>query len=442
MAGPPLWAALGALGLGLVYAALAPGRPDVQWHVAPPSLRATDGENLLHSTLPMTRPRRLRLWSGPSLFPVDVAGGDRPAQQRHTVQQLPPDWGPGVPSTTVALGPTPHPGPLLFLLIFAAAYARLIVRMYRQSQAQGPNSLLVNIETCPIPIPTLPNSDRATASPPPARWDLRVRLGTTEADAKAMAAIVHAEFEDRPPPWWAPGQPRSRQEWQDRIAALLDARRLVKAQRRLLRKELAATRTPGTGPSPRAEQRVRRRLWELRAKQMRAFLMVEARRGPGPDPVGPSPPPWEAVGCAMISLAVPNALLPPPFPSAHPPQFYISNLAVRRDARRRGVARRLLAACETLCARWGYPVVTLHVDEGNGPAEALYRGAQYGWVRCPQVFWGVRRRLLVKRVTPVVWAVDAPRPTSAASSLGGYTAADGTFVWDVPAPPSGGPPEP
>lgn len=58
--------------------------------------------------------------------------------------------------------------------------------------------------------------------------------------------------------------------------------------------------------------------------------------------------------------------------------------------------------------------VTLHVDEGNGPAEALYRGAQYGWVRCPQVFWGVRRRLLVKRVTPVVWAVDAPRPVSGA----------------------------
>lgn len=41
-------------------------------------------------------------------------------------------------------------------------------------------------------------------------------------------------------------------------------------------------RRPPAGPSPRAEQRVRRRLWELRAKQMRAFLMVEARRGPGP----------------------------------------------------------------------------------------------------------------------------------------------------------------
>eukprot|EP00667_Euglena_gracilis_P034198 EG_transcript_58625 len=110
MAGPPLWAALGALGLGLVYAALAPGRPDVQW----PGL-----------------PRRLREL-GP--FRRRSAGGEAEKKrfdvQRHTVQQLPPDWGPGVPSTTVALGPTPHPGPLLFLLIFAAAYARLIVRMY------------------------------------------------------------------------------------------------------------------------------------------------------------------------------------------------------------------------------------------------------------------------------------------------------------------------
>ena len=42
--------------------------------------------------------------------------------------------------------------------------------------------------------------------------------------------------------------------------------------------------------------------------------------------------------------------------AVHPTQFYISNLAVRREARRRGVARRLLQASETLCARWGFPV--------------------------------------------------------------------------------------
>lgn len=57
---------------------------------------------------------------------------------------------------------------------------------------------------------------------------------------------------------------------------------------------------------------------------------------------------------------------------------YISNLAVDRCYRRRGIAQKLLASCEQIALEWGYQETRLHVLEENYPAKQLYfqRGYQ------------------------------------------------------------------
>ncbi len=52
----------------------------------------------------------------------------------------------------------------------------------------------------------------------------------------------------------------------------------------------------------------------------------------------------EVVGTVALCLSQPEALLPPPFPSAAPTRLYVSNMAVAPGHRRRGVARALLRA--------------------------------------------------------------------------------------------------
>ena len=54
------------------------------------------------------------------------------------------------------------------------------------------------------------------------------------------------------------------------------------------------------------------------------------------------------VGCAFTSLVAPEALLPPPWPTTKPLRFYMSNLGVLQNYRRRGIALKLLKACEVL----------------------------------------------------------------------------------------------
>ncbi|PSN18431.1 GNAT family N-acetyltransferase [filamentous cyanobacterium CCP5] len=56
---------------------------------------------------------------------------------------------------------------------------------------------------------------------------------------------------------------------------------------------------------------------------------------------------------------------------------YLSNLAVRSDRRRRGVARKLLATCETVAMDWGFKDIYLHVMEDNPQARRLYGKAGY-----------------------------------------------------------------
>ncbi len=56
---------------------------------------------------------------------------------------------------------------------------------------------------------------------------------------------------------------------------------------------------------------------------------------------------------------------------------YISNLAVSRNYRRKGVARKLLAKCEQIAREWGFNQLSLHVLENNSAAYNLYTDNGY-----------------------------------------------------------------
>ncbi|GAB5368882.1 hypothetical protein AAMO2058_001357600 [Amorphochlora amoebiformis] len=58
-------------------------------------------------------------------------------------------------------------------------------------------------------------------------------------------------------------------------------------------------------------------------------------------------------------------------------QFYVSNLAIAQRYRRKGIAKCLLNATETLARRWGCESVWLHVEEPNSKAIQLYTSNGY-----------------------------------------------------------------
>ena len=80
----------------------------------------------------------------------------------------------------------------------------------------------------------------------------------------------------------------------------------------------------------------RTQLQRLRKKRM-CTGFIAANRASG-----------EPVGCAFASFLAAEAMLPPPWPTSKPARFYMSNLAVLPEHRRRGGALALLKACELL----------------------------------------------------------------------------------------------
>jgi ribosomal protein S18 acetylase RimI-like enzyme len=56
---------------------------------------------------------------------------------------------------------------------------------------------------------------------------------------------------------------------------------------------------------------------------------------------------------------------------------YLSNLAVSRDFRRRGVAQELIRSCEQQTAEWGYTELHLHVMGNNDRGRKLYQKLGY-----------------------------------------------------------------
>ena len=60
----------------------------------------------------------------------------------------------------------------------------------------------------------------------------------------------------------------------------------------------------------------------------------------------------EVVASVTMSMTIPDAKLPAPFPTSGIERFYIGNMVVREDYRRKGVATDLLEKCEILAERW------------------------------------------------------------------------------------------
>jgi ribosomal protein S18 acetylase RimI-like enzyme len=89
--------------------------------------------------------------------------------------------------------------------------------------------------------------------------------------------------------------------------------------------------------------------------------------------------PYEILGCVGVEvMRIPNGSLlsySEPYRRAAP---LMSNLAVSRSYRRRGLAEDLVQAVETLVRKqWGYTECYLYVEERNRPAIQLYQKLGY-----------------------------------------------------------------
>lgn len=78
------------------------------------------------------------------------------------------------------------------------------------------------------------------------------------------------------------------------------------------------------------------------------------------------------LGTVEIALKTPPLLQP-----WSPKYVYISNLAVKTDCRRKGIAQQLLYTCERVALDWGFRDLYLHVLENNHTARRLYWKAGY-----------------------------------------------------------------
>jgi ribosomal protein S18 acetylase RimI-like enzyme len=80
---------------------------------------------------------------------------------------------------------------------------------------------------------------------------------------------------------------------------------------------------------------------------------------------------------------------------------YISNLAVSRDFRQRGIATELLRGCENIASSWGYDDLYLHVMSNNDRARNLYTKAEYQLLSTESVWslwpWQHTQRLLLHK---------------------------------------------
>ncbi|CAB1099868.1 unnamed protein product [Ectocarpus sp. CCAP 1310/34] len=145
----------------------------------------------------------------------------------------------------------------------------------------------------------------------------------------------------------------------------------------------------------------------------RVFCISDEKAGHlGGDGDGGSKPPLAAL--AEISLQVPNGKTSPPFPVPlwykrivgwpGPVLPYISNVLVHRNARRQGLANRLMLRCEKQARDWGFTqarlhkVVYLHVDLTYYPAVRMYETMGYEVVSDLEVSFENPRLRYMKKI--------------------------------------------
>ncbi len=85
----------------------------------------------------------------------------------------------------------------------------------------------------------------------------------------------------------------------------------------------------------------------------------------------------------------------------HHRYVYLSNLAVSKDFRRRGVAQKLIERCEQQTVEWGYTEIHLHVMGNNERGRNLYQKLGYEVVSSELVWsiipWHRPERLFLRK---------------------------------------------
>lgn len=278
---------------------------------------------------------------------------------------------------------------------------------------------------------------------------ITVRQCTLE-DAKAVAKLWHSVFKP-PTKNQSPFSARSNktcEEWEGQLSSALSAKLQARYEGRIrrLEQEAEAIRTQlafvtqqplasasgGHGTDGNYDK-VRRK-----DKFARSFYCFVAEVH---DQEGSSEKEGEKDGrtvllngAVALSLAQPQAVLPPPFPSAAPWRCYVSNMAVNPRYRRLGIGSALLARCERTARVLGHTSLWLHVDSDNRQAADFYRDKGYVEFPVKKISFDrikdnyvAHRCLLYKELGP--WGKDFN--DNFVGLKASKNNANGTFIWEV-----------
>ncbi|PRW44553.1 GCN5-related N-acetyltransferase [Chlorella sorokiniana] len=233
--------------------------------------------------------------------------------------------------------------------------------------------------------------------------------------------------------------PRSAADWQRQVETALISKhaaaeesRRQRLDRQALILAAEAARRSGRPPLmvPVLTQADRQQV--QRWRRQRSFVVLVAE----------DPSSGELLGSAAVSLAQPEAALPPPFPTTKPRRTYVSNIATLPQHRRKGVATALLRQCERQARLWRRDSLWLHVELDNAPARQLYEKLGYQEVGRDPVFTPNRRCLMRKEVEPchapsnnIVSSAGTIRVSASSSegsgggSSGSSSRKSGVFIW-------------
>ena len=255
-----------------------------------------------------------------------------------------------------------------------------------------------------IPRATYQNqSDDRHSSPTPTTFKLR-RAQLSDVDA--IARICASSFQT--------SKSRPLDQWSKQLSSALVGKSLAQQEHNQTRTRTSTPSSTTTSTSPRHATNIRRR---------RSFFCLVAQ----------DLSTQAVIGVLAITLARPEAMLPPPFPTNASLRYYISNMAVAEEYRRRGVAMALLTLAQRVVkALPGGTTLWLHVD--NDIARNLY--TKSGFTRVEWAGEGMRRavgwhgdtELMAKKL----WTKRKTRSgtDSTDRTVSGMNNTEGVFVWE------------